>query len=162
MATSFRKILVPHDFSAGATHALKVAADLAERQSGRVTVPHVLTPFYSGPGYPTRQEIDWTPPAEMVRDRQTRLQKVVEAALGRRAAKVTCRAVIGEATPAILDAAKGMDLIVMATLGRTGLVRLLIGSVAEKVVRHAAIPVLTVRPTAMRRTRKKVARVRSR
>jgi nucleotide-binding universal stress UspA family protein len=162
MATSLRKILVPHDFSPAATQALKVAVDLAARERGRVTVLHVLTPLYSGPGYPTREEIDWTPPAEMVREREGRLRKMVEAALGRRAARVTCRAVLGETTPAILDAAKGMDLIVMATLGRTGLAHLLIGSVAEKVVRHSAIPVLTVRPTAARRTPRKAARGRTR
>ena len=48
----------------------------------------------------------------------------------------------------ILEAARrsGSDLIVMGTQGRTGLAHLLIGSIAEKVVRHSEIPVITVRP----------------
>jgi universal stress protein A len=149
MPTRFRRILVPHDFSPTATHALRVAADLAERHGGRITALHVLTPFYSGPGYPTQEEIAWTPPAEIARERERRLGELVREALGPRARLVTCRAVLGEAVPAIVDAAAKADVIVMTTLGRSGLAHLLIGSVAEKVVRHAPIPVLTVRaPTA--------------
>lgn len=144
MTTRFRRILVPHDFSDNATHALRLAADLAERHGGRITVLHVLTPFYSGPGYPTQEEIAWTPPAEMVRERERRLGNLVRDTLGPRAGRVTCRAVLGEAVPAILAAAKNADVLVIATLGRSGLARLLVGSVAEKVVRHASIPVLTV------------------
>ncbi len=53
--------------------------------------------------------------------------------------------VVGYPIDAILEAAKDVDLIVMATQGRTGLPHLLIGSVAERVVRHATKPVLTVR-----------------
>lgn len=150
MRTRFRRILVPHDLSETAIHAVRVAADLAERHGGRVTVLHVLTPFYSGPGYPTQEEIAWTPPAEIVREREARLGEMVRAALGPRARLATCRAVMGEAAPAILAAAKRADLIVMTTLGRTGLAHLLIGSVAEKIVRHAPIPVLTVRASTAR------------
>lgn len=151
MATLFRRILVPHDFSPTATHALRVAAELAERHGGRITVLHVLTPFYSGPGYPTQDEIAWTPPAEMKRERERRLATLVREALGPRARRVTCRAVLGEAVPSICDAAKHADVIVMTTLGRSGLAHLLIGSVAEKVVRHAPVPVLTLRAPAPRR-----------
>jgi nucleotide-binding universal stress UspA family protein len=160
MATRFRRILVPHDFSETATHALRVAADLAERHGGRITVLHVLTPFYSGPGYPTQDEIAWTPPAEMTRERERRLGDLVRDALGPRAERVTCRAVLGEAVPAILDAAKDADVIVVATLGRTGLARFLIGSVAEKVVRHAAIPVLTVHAPVTAAKRRRAPKVR--
>jgi nucleotide-binding universal stress UspA family protein len=150
MATPFRRILVPHDFSAAATQAVKLAADLAEVHGGRVTVLHVLTPFYTGPGYPTQDEIAWTPPAEIARERQHRLEALVGKALGPRAGRVTCRAVMGEAVPAILAAAKHADAIVMTTLGRSGLAHLLIGSVAEKIVRHSPIPVLTLRPPTPR------------
>ena len=59
--------------------------------------------------------------------------------------KVAHRVVIGVPLQQILTAARDADSIVMATMGRSGLVHALLGSVAEKVVRHAPIPVLTVR-----------------
>jgi nucleotide-binding universal stress UspA family protein len=158
MTKLFKRILVPHDFSPAATHALRVAADLAGAHGGRVTALHVLTPFYSGPGYPTQDEIAWTPPAEMVAERQRRLERLVERTLGTRARRVVCRAEIGEAVPAILAAAKRADAIVMSTLGRGGLAHLLIGSVAEKIVRHAPVPVLTLRAPAPRRRKSRGAR----
>jgi nucleotide-binding universal stress UspA family protein len=158
----FKRILVPHDFSSSASDALAVAAELAERHGGRVTVLHVLTPLYSGPGYPTRDEIAWTPPAEIAEDRRVRLERLVQERLGARSRKVECRVVAGEAVPAILAAAKSADVIVMATLGRTGLTHLLIGSVAEKVVRHAPIPVLTIRAAAARRRTARAGRARGR
>lgn len=152
----FRRILVPHDFSGHANVALRMAADLAVKHRGRLTVLHVLTPFYSGPGFPTEVEISWTPPAELVADLRTRLETLVTRVLGRRAHGVVCRAVLGDAAHMICETARKHDSIVMATRGRTGLSHLLIGSVAEKVVRHSPVPVLTFQPaTARRRTTRK-------
>jgi nucleotide-binding universal stress UspA family protein len=147
----FRKILVPFDFSAPATHALQVAADLAAEHRGTIEVLHVLPPFYSGVGFPTQAEIAWTPPPEMIRDLRTRLTQDVAKALGRRKGIATCRALLGDPVQSILSAARRADVIVMATLGRTGLAHLVMGSIAERVVRHSPVPVLTVRPTAARR-----------
>jgi len=65
--------------------------------------------------------------------------------------------VLGDPLQRILAAARDADSIVIATAGRTGLSHLLIGSV-EKVVRHASVPVLTIRPPAKRRTRTGPAR----
>ncbi len=158
MATRFRRILVPHDLSPVATHAVRLAAELAERHGGEVTVLHVLTPFHSGPGYPTADEIALRTPAKIVRERTQHLAQILRDELGPQARLVKCRAVIGEAVPAILQAAKRADVIVMTTLGRTGLAHLLIGSVAEKVVRHATIPVLTVRAPDPPRARKRGSR----
>src|SRR5436853_356642 len=90
----------------------------------------------------------------MTGERERRLADLVRQALGPRARLATSRAVLGEAVPAILDAAADADVIVMATLGRTGLAHLLIGSVAERVVRHAKVPVLTVRAAAPRAPRR--------
>jgi nucleotide-binding universal stress UspA family protein len=162
MATTklFRRILVPHDFSAPASHALAVAGDLAAAYGGRITVLHVLTPFYSVPGYPTQAAIAWTPPTEMAAERRARLEQLVRKLLGSRARGVTCKAVVGEAVPAILAEARAADTIVMATHGRTGVVRLLIGSIAERVVRLSPIPVLTVRPPT--RTGKRTPRAPAR
>jgi nucleotide-binding universal stress UspA family protein len=159
--TLFKRILVPHDFSEPATAALVAARDLAAKHGGTVTVLHVLTPFYSGPGYPTPSEIAWIPPAQIADDRRTRLERLVRERLGARSRKILCKVVIGEAVPAILAAAKNADAIVMSTLGRTGLSHLLIGSVAEKVVRHAPVPVLTIHGASVR-SRKGAARARRR
>jgi universal stress protein A len=161
----FQRILVPHDFSDPANHALDVAADLATTHRGKITVLHVLTPFYSGPGYPTQAEIAWTPPAEVAAERRVRLDRLVRERRGARAGHVTCDVATGEALPAILAAAGAADSIVMSTFGRTGLAHLLIGSVAEKVVRHAPVPVLIVRSPLPRRRkteRKGQARARRR
>jgi nucleotide-binding universal stress UspA family protein len=61
--------------------------------------------------------------------------------------RTECRVAEGPVADAILQVARetGCDVIVMGTHGRTGLVRLLVGSVAEQVVRHAPCPVLTVK-----------------
>ena len=58
---------------------------------------------------------------------------------------MTVRVDIGDASQRIVEAARRSDSIVMATSGRTGLAHFLIGSVAERVVRHATVPVLTLR-----------------
>jgi len=151
MAKLFKRILVPHDFSDPATHALRVAAELAAEHRGTLDVLHVLPPFYSGVGFPTQAEIAWTPPPEMVRDLRARLEQLVARKLGRHARIATCRVVLGDPVQSILAAARRADTIVMATLGRTGLAHLVMGSIAERVVRHSPVPVLTVRPSAARR-----------
>jgi nucleotide-binding universal stress UspA family protein len=61
---------------------------------------------------------------------------------------VDAKIMVGDPYQRIIEAARGMDAIVMSTAGRTGLSHLLIGSVAEKVVRHSPIPVVTLRAGA--------------
>jgi nucleotide-binding universal stress UspA family protein len=140
MTTLFRHILVPYDFSDPADRALDLAADLAVTHRGRLTVLHVVAPFHPPP-----EIVAWLREAELIGPQLKRLQEVVAARMGRRRVPVECRVVVGYPIDAILDAARTSDVIVMATLGRTGLPHLLIGSVAERVVRHATTPVLTVR-----------------
>ena len=70
---------------------------------------------------------------------------------GRRVRPVKSWVMVGSPATCILDAARKADAIVMGTLGRTGLPHLLLGSVAERVVRHAAVPVLTVRALARKK-----------
>lgn len=139
MTLRFRRILVPHDFSESADVALELAADLAASQGSRLAVLHVAEPFHPPP-----EVITWLRQAQ-IGPQLKRLREVVAARIGRRRVPVECRVVVGYPINAILEAAKDVDLIVMATQGRTGLPHLLIGSVAERVVRHATKPVLTVR-----------------
>lgn len=152
----FRRILVPHDFSDHASRALEIALGIAGSE-GVLTVLHALPPVYSSMGGPAA-DLAWAPTPAMVADVKRQLMRTVERALGRtEAARVRCRVELADPLSAILAAAKSADLIVMTTLGRTGLGHLLMGSVAEKVVRHATVPVLTLHPkTAARLTRGRV------
>jgi universal stress protein A len=154
MAKLFRRVLVPHDLSAPADAALRVAADLAAERGGRLQVLYALPPFDLG--YATGVFPAATPRAlpspQLVRgDAERDLAGRVRRVVGRRAVPTRCTVVFGEPLQAILDAARDADTIVIATHGRTGLAHLLIGSVAEKVVRHAPVPVLTVRAAAASR-----------
>jgi universal stress protein A len=155
MAKLFRRILVPHDFSRHATRALRVAADLAGAPGGKLLVLHVVMPFQPVTGFPAAEAGVWMPPQEIVARERKSLEKLVARTVsGRGAPRTECRVVIGDPFQRIVDAAREVDSIVMATAGRTGLSHLLIGSVAEKVVRHAPVPVLTVRPAAERAARR--------
>jgi nucleotide-binding universal stress UspA family protein len=87
-----------------------------------------------------------TPDATLVKKASQRLRKVARESL-REALPATCVVKRGRAFDVITRTAKQkrIDLIVLATHGRTGLERLMLGSTAERVVRHASCPVLVVR-----------------
>jgi nucleotide-binding universal stress UspA family protein len=139
--TPFRTILHPTDFSAGSAAAFGYACDLADVCRARVVVVYAL-----GPVIPIaeegviasgdldelralgRQQLDAVRPA----DPAIRVERVFRE---------------GPAAAVILDAAGEFraDLIVMGTHGRTGFRRLVVGSVAEEVLRKASCPVLTVK-----------------
>ena len=154
MPRLFRKRLVPHDFSEHATRALRFAAELARAHGSRLSVLRAITPFNPVTGFPAAEEMAWIPPADLVSHEQTRLEALVRRNLsGRNAPRADVQVVVGDPFQQIMDAASSVELIVMATAGRTGLAHLLIGSVAEKVVRHSPVPVLTLRPPAARRAR---------
>jgi nucleotide-binding universal stress UspA family protein len=150
--TLFRHVLVPHDFSDQATVALKTAGQLAKQQGGKLTVLHVLVPFY----LPADVPFGMPGPGDLIPEQRRRLERLVTKTLGATRPPVTVRVDIGDAAQRIIDAARGTDSIVMATSGRTGMAHFLIGSVAEKVVRHATVPVLTLRvPVSKRQPRRR-------
>jgi nucleotide-binding universal stress UspA family protein len=160
MTRLFRTILVPHDFSPEATRALKMAAELAATHGGRLLVLHVLASSHPAASITAPADaIAWIPllvpsPA-LVTDARRRLASLVDRAVPkRRRPRVECRVAVGDPLEQIMDAARGSTVIVMATLGHTGLAHLLIGSVAEKVVRHSPIPVMTIRPAGTRKRRR--------
>lgn len=141
----FGRILVPYDFSSSAGRALAVAADLAERHRGALLVVHAIPPVHPTHGRPLM------PPASELAAVGQRLAEVVARAVkGRRIARVRTWVAVGPPAGCILEASAKADAIVMGTLGRSGLPHLLLGSVAERVVRHADVPVLTVRAKARR------------
>jgi nucleotide-binding universal stress UspA family protein len=143
----FQHILVPHDFSSQATAALRTAAALAQPQGGTLTVLHVVVPFY----LPADAPFGMAPPGDLIPEQRAHLERLVAKTLGPDGPPATVKVEIGDAAQRIIETAKRADSIVMATSGRSGFAHLLIGSVAEKVVRHATVPVLTVRPAVGRR-----------
>lgn len=143
-----RKILVPTDFSVHAEAAADFAVDLAEKFEADVFFLHVYD-------YPTYVLPDGAllPAADvvtgMMADIAERFERI-RARYAERGLRLSTETRQGVPLPEIVKYAKEIsaDLIVMGTHGRTGLEHFLIGSVAEKVVRKAPCPVLTVRPPA--------------
>lgn len=147
---NWKNILVPHDFSSGAARAQALAGDLAMRFGGRITLLHV-TPLPPG-----------MLPSTLIQPGDTVTQVTVSEYTTRAAAErlehwaadlrgrdvpVEVVALLGGIAETILEEAKrrNTDVIVMGTHGRRGLSHLLLGSIAEKIVRQAAVPVITVR-----------------
>jgi nucleotide-binding universal stress UspA family protein len=132
-------ILHPTDFSDRSGNALPLACALARDYAARLVVLHVAqpTPLVYGEGFVVPD------PDETVREERERLQNLLVPVSG---IPVEKRFVEGDPADRVLDVAREIraDLIVMGTHGRTGLKRLLMGSVAEQVVRKAVCPVLTV------------------
>ncbi len=142
-ATNF---LVPVDFSEYSDHAVQYAAELARALGARLTLLHVIHELPVGVG-------DWAAglPESYLGDLEADVQQSLESAREQvKAAGVDADIVMVHGIPfqSIIDVARDRqaDLIVMGTHGRTGLKHVLLGSVAERVVRHAPCPVLVVRP----------------
>jgi universal stress protein A len=138
------RILVPTDFSRDASAALAYARDLARVHGASVHVLHVVEdPVAAGVW---SSEVYTAEIAglqiNLVRDAERRLQRYLRSDCD----WLTTEVRRGGAAQEILDAAEEQeaDLIVMGTRGRTGLAHLMMGSVAERVVRLAPCPVLTL------------------
>jgi nucleotide-binding universal stress UspA family protein len=137
-----RTILHPTDFSEPSEHACRLAASLARDQGARLVLLHVVSPTA------LTEEMSFQAPADDPH------QPVWEA-FGRLESSNPCLrdldvrklVEVGDPLSVILRTAQdsSSDLIVMGTHGRTGLSHLLMGSVAEQVVRKATCPVLTVK-----------------
>jgi nucleotide-binding universal stress UspA family protein len=147
----FRRILVATDFAESAERALATAMDLARVHGAELVLLHV---YMDLPAYPevTAGQV------EAIYEEQRRWvgDALERRARSARAAGLLARALVRTGPPAatIAEAAtnEGADLIVVGTNGRSGLDRLIVGSVAERVVRVAPCPVLVVkiRETATR------------
>lgn len=139
------------DFSPSSQAALEHASDLAQRLGAELAVLHVFErPFYLEPGVSHRLQVrhDVDQWLREVREEAERQLAALAETLRSRGLRVTETFRDGVPDVEIVHAAKdlGADLIVVGTHGRTGLPHMLIGSVAERVVRHSPVPVLTVRP----------------
>lgn len=145
----FRKILVPTDFSSCSDSALELGARLAADHGAELVALHVVDLGHVSARAVIRTEAH--PEGILVGDHAVELaNKELAKRLERLAGKVdkrTSRVALGAPVKAICNAAAelGADLVVMGTHGRGGLAHLVMGSVAEKVLRTAKLPVLTVR-----------------
>jgi nucleotide-binding universal stress UspA family protein len=139
-AMPIRAVLHPTDFSERCEAAFRVACSLAEDHAARVIVVHVPEPVTPPSGM---APVPPVPEGQRggLEERLSRFQ------LSAPEVRVEWRVVDGEPASGIVSAARATaaDLIVMGTHGRTGLGRLLTGSVAESVLRTAPCPVVTVK-----------------
>ena len=143
-----KKILCPTDFSENSEHALKYALALATLSQAQLELFHVVEPI----AYPQSTEL-FEPvldEVELMMKLQTAFQQQLEdqvTTLKEEYPKITGKLVTGNTFLEIIQVARDedVDMIVMGTHGRTGLAHVLIGSVAERVVREAPCPVLTVK-----------------
>lgn len=143
----FTKILVPSDGSAQSHKAAAVAADLAKTQSAQVVGVYVIDPFpFIGIGDASAAGLQaYMSEAQAAAGKSLALIREMCEARGVAYAGDTIER--SSAHDGILETAKaeGCDLIVMGSHGRTGLQALILGSVAQKVLTHATVPVLVIK-----------------
>ena len=144
-----RSILFPTDFSECANFALSYATSFARQAGASIICVHVVEPVVPTVGYTGMAE------PLPIADISDQLKDSAERELPKIAECDECEGLVVEEVIAHGDAAseivrvaseRGVDLIVISSHGRTGLGRMLFGSTAESVVRHAPCPVLVVKP----------------
>jgi nucleotide-binding universal stress UspA family protein len=136
-------VLVPVDFSEPAHEAARHARALAEVYGARVDLLHVVDEVLLRPVYAPLRGSFQLDREEVVAQAEAELRRFADALGGEAALHVR----VGHPALGILDfaAEEGVDLIVIGSHGRSGIERLFLGSVAEKVIRMAPCPVFTVR-----------------
>jgi nucleotide-binding universal stress UspA family protein len=149
-AGPLRAILVPLDGSELAEAALGPSVDLANRLGAHIVLLQVIAfpPYALYTGVDGYVSFD----AELELNNARRYLVAVANNLRGDTSRVRIRAELGQPTQVIADAAtqEGAGLIAMATHGRSGLARLVLGSVATGVLRRASVPVMVVRPSSLR------------
>jgi nucleotide-binding universal stress UspA family protein len=149
VSLQLRTILIPTDFSGCANYALPYAAAIARATNATIICVHVVEPIAPAVGYTGLAEpLPIADISEQLEDSAEReLPKLAECdeCAGLKVEEVM---VHGDAAAEIVRVAeeREVDLIVISSHGRTGLGRILFGSTAEAVVRHASCPVLVVKP----------------
>ena len=143
-----QRLLCAVDFSSGSQHALHRATQLAAEADAELVIAHawyVPPVTFGGEITVPVQAIE-----DVVRDATLRLEAAVQEATRLGAKRVSSRLVGGVPWHAIVEELETTryDLAILGTHGRTGLSRILLGSFAERVVRHAPCSVLTIPPGA--------------
>jgi nucleotide-binding universal stress UspA family protein len=148
-ALQLRRILLPTDFSGCANHALPYAAAIARATGASVICINVVEPIVPAVGYTGLAEA--MPIAEMNEQLEDSAEREMPDLMGSdelQGLDVEEVIVHGDAAAEIVRVAneRKADLIVISSHGRTGIGRMIFGSTAEAVVRHAHCPVLVVKP----------------
>lgn len=160
MTENITKILVPVDFSPHAERAFSYATALAHRLDAHLTLVHVVEdPFATGAW---GAEVYIPNIGELLQNQIAAAERQLTTLKAGAAAKgvaVRTAVVTGRPAQSIIEhaASEGCDLIVMGTHGRTGLSHVVMGSVAERVLRKAPCPVLTVRAAGASETEQAAA-----
>lgn len=146
MAIQLKRILCPTDFSESSGHALTYAISFAEQYGATLYLLHVIEPLTPVPGIDMAPMLTYEDRPNIMERIQELLEEAVPANIKE---KLTVKTLIARGAPflEIIRTAQEeqIDLIVIATHGRTGLSHMLLGSTTEKVVRKAACPVLSVK-----------------
>lgn len=142
-----KKIMVPVDFSENSKKFLKDAIYIGEKFGATISVVFVVQSFddYSGFFVPHMPIAEFE--EEMLQGAEGKMESFLEE-LGEQGAALGGRVLTGDVGEEITNFAEkeGMDLIIMGTHGYKGLEKVLFGSVADKVVKTAPCPVLTINP----------------
>jgi nucleotide-binding universal stress UspA family protein len=155
MADMYKKIVVCLDGSVLAEQVLPYAAELALRcDSAVVLLRAVSEPVFASPGIPGSAGVPivtsgMEKQVEKAADEaEVYLKSVAEQLFGEHGIRAECVTALGTAGQAIVDyaTANGVELIALATHGRSGPGRVLFGSVADHVTRQSRLPILLVRP----------------
>jgi nucleotide-binding universal stress UspA family protein len=141
-----RHILVPVDFSPPSLHAVRFAQKWAARFRAGVCLLHVIEPMSTVVPFGAEVMMPPPPPPDFRKKIRLELEKLATKGAAR-AMKVSVQICDGVAHHEIVNAARKLksDIIIIASHGYSGLMRTLMGSTAERVVRHAPCPVLTLR-----------------
>ena len=141
-----KRILVPVDFSSPSRRTLRFAREWAMRFGSEVCLLHVLEPIPVATTFPNVMMVPPIPPPDFHEQARVSLERLAQHEFPE-SVKTSVHLRDGAAYDEIALAARELaaDLIIIATHGRTGLAHVLMGSTAERVVRHAPCPVLTLR-----------------
>lgn len=148
---TLKKILIPTDFSEFSLSGIDCITMFEIISDARIYLLHVVSDTLLAPPFPNVDLNAGTILRDTMEDVGEELERIVSDRF-RENKNITTIVRRGEPWKEIVTfaSAEGIDLIVLATHGRTGLAHMLMGSVAEKVVRYSAVPVLTVKPQMIR------------
>jgi nucleotide-binding universal stress UspA family protein len=151
MISNVKKILAPIDFSPHSMEAMRGAMELAKDVGAEVHLVHVIAPHHNFIPLPlesnAEQSRELVREAAMLEQAEQELARIKKDEFGD-SKKVVTYAEVGHPVQKIDEYAKRneIDLILLATHGRTGPGHIIIGSVTEKIVRNAPCTVLVFRP----------------